>query len=100
LTDSGGNPLDIFTNPLPTCSTTSTGYLLNYVGGAIKEGEVVTIAEQGVVTDMAGNGFPSVTVDPGVAPEPASISLLSTGIVAAGSLFAQRRRRFSKESRK
>jgi hypothetical protein len=95
LLDSHGDPLDIFSDP--GCSDLSDGYTLSFEGGTITPGEIVTLAEKGV--DVTVTPFPPTTVTPTV-PEPASISLLSTGVVAAGSLFAQRRKRLFGASRK
>jgi hypothetical protein len=88
-------PLDIFSNP--SCVPLSDGYLLDYTGGEIKPGQIVTIAESGV--DAAD--FPSTTITPTAAtPEPSSFILLSTGVLSAGSMLAERRRRLFRSLRK
>jgi hypothetical protein len=81
-----GSGLDIYSTA--TCSDLPAGYLLDFSGGAIAIGQIVTIAEQGV--DPAD--FPPTTVTPFGAPtpEPSSFILLATGALSAGSMLRRR----------
>ena len=85
--------LDIFSNP--SCSDVTGGYLLSFSGGAITEGEIVTIAESGVDP----GAFPATSVTPTGVPEPSSMYLLSTGLGAVGTFYTGRRRRLIRASR-
>lgn len=82
-----GTGLDFFSQV--SCSDTPSGYILNFSGGAIVVDQLFTIAEAGI--DPAN--FPQVTGTFN-APEPGSIWLFATGILAgAGLLLADPRRR-------
>lgn len=87
-----GSGLDLFSSA--TCSDTPGGYVLNYTGGAITENELFTIAEAYVDP----SSFPEVSAAFNT-PEPGSIWLLATGILAGGLLLADPRRRAALLSR-
>lgn len=85
--DPSGTGLDIFS--VVSCSTTPTGFLLDFSGGSIGQNDVFTIAEAGVDP----SAFPEVEATFNPAPEPNSALLLSTGVLMAGGLMYINRRR-------
>jgi hypothetical protein len=79
-----GEQLDIFTSI--TCTSGPNGYLVNFAGGDIPLGGFFLIAEAGVDPTV----FPQVAAVAN-APEPGSLLLLSTGVLAIGFFFTRRR---------
>jgi hypothetical protein len=81
----------------PVCTTTADGYFLDFAGGTpIKVGQSFTIAETGLpVTPTGGTpdivGSATVTIT----PEPGSLALLLTGVLALGTAYMLRRRNLS-----
>lgn len=84
-----GTGLDLFLHA--TCSGDDvSGYILNFTGGAITDHELFTIAEAYVDP----SAFPQVSAVFNTTPEPGSIWLFATGILAGGGLLlADTRRR-------
>lgn len=90
LTNSQGQPLDIFTNISCGPGPGGVGYLLTYSGGNIPLDGIFTIAESGATPADFGD----VTAFAGSAvPEPDSLWLLSTGLLSSGCMFVNRLRR-------
>jgi hypothetical protein len=85
-TPSGPTSVNFFQNV--SCSLVGNNYILDFSDGSIPVGDLFTVAENGVSPDDFPNGTLTST------PEPASIWLLSTGVLLLGFFFYKRRTGF------
>jgi hypothetical protein len=84
---------NLFTNVTCGENAGDTDYILDFTGGDIVPGELFTLAEDGVDASIPGAFPPGTVVATASAPEPASIWLLTTGLLTSGVFFVDRRRR-------